>query len=129
MSYCDVLWKWVAWESQWKIIGLIKMNNTNCRRQKHQGQGAISDLFTLWYFVLSERSHRFCLYLRGEVECLMIQISTLFRAFLAWALYINWDFADGIFRHPLQFFKYLNQAKHKASGGRSISGMTAPKEK
>lgn len=45
------------------------------------------------------------------------------------ALYINWDFADGIFRHPLQFFKYLNQAKHKASGGRSISGMTAPKEK
>ena len=44
------------------------------------------------------------------------------------------DRADGVVRHPLQILKIfkssdLRKAKHKASGGRGISGMTAPKKK
>lgn len=50
-------------------------------------------------------------------------------------LYVNWYYAADIFRLPLQFFfltfktsdlNDLREAKNKTSGGRGISGMTAP---
>lgn len=106
MSYHDVLYKEIAWESPWKTWGLLKMNSTKYQRWECQGQGAIS---YLWCLVSCGKFHKLCFYWRGDGECLKISIHIFVKASVTYRLFMLIGNMLAYLDSHYNFFKHLKQ--------------------